>query len=291
MIQKLEFAALVFKDIFILDNWRIMIKKKFIIIFIILAGIAFGVFMFGSGKTTFYIKNSAPRLPIVNLHQKLYQAEDKIGDLSNTIIPKINVPENLTENFAGLLAKAIIDKNNQPKSGNSPAEPGLNMPDPNKIAEEFIKNGIAKANENILNIKPPEIKTSPDNSKEAMELYLAEAQKILRDNLTGEPLLSILEEINKNNGQGLEKLLPIMSAHEAAANQIEEKTAPSDLKNLMTEEVRMLRITANVLRALINVETDPIATIVAAKQFGAVMQSWVELQQKFNIFVEKINKT
>ena len=82
-----------------------------------------------------------------------------------------------------------------------------------------------------------------------------------------------------------------MSAHEAAANQIEEKTAPSDLKNLMTEEVRMLRITANVLRALINVETDPIATIVAARQFGAVIDNWTELQKKFNIFVEKLNKT
>ena len=268
-----------------------MIKKYFIITFVILLGIIFGVFMFGSGKTTFYVKNSAPRFPIVNLHQKLYQAEDRIGDLSNTIIPKINVPENLTEDFAGLLAKAIIDKNNQPKDGNSPAEPGLNMPDPNKIAEEFIKNGIAKANENILNIKFPEIKISPDNGKEAIELYLAEAQKILKDNLNGEPLLSILEEINKNNGGGIEKLLPVISAHEAAANQIEEKIAPSDLKNLMTEEVRMLRITANVLRALTNVETDPIATIVAVKQFGALIDNWIELQKKFNIFIEKLNKT
>jgi len=268
-----------------------MNKKNYITIPIIAATVIFGIFLFGSGKTTFYIKNSAPRLPTINLHQNLYQAEDRIGDISNNIIPEIKIPENLTENFAELLAKAIIDNNNQPKDGNSPAEPGLNMPDPNKIAEEFIKNGVAKANENILNIKSPEIKTSPDNSKAAIELYLSEAQKILRDNLKGESLLSILEEINKNNGVGVEKLLPIISAHEAAANQVEEKTTPSSLKNLMTEEVRMLRITANVLRALTNVETDPIATIVAAKQFGAVMQSWVELQQKFNIFVEKINKT
>lgn len=268
-----------------------MTKKNFIIIFTILAGITFGVFMFDSGKTTFYIKNSAPRLQIASINQKLYQAEDRIGDLSNTIIPSIKVPENLTENFAGLLAKAIIDKNNQPKDGNSPAEPGLNMPDPNKIAEEFIANGVKQANENILNIKPPEIKTSLNNSKEAIELYLTETQKILKDNLKDESLLLILEEINKNNGQGLEKLLPIISAHEAAANQIEEKPVPSDLKNLMTEEVRLLRITANVLRALTNVETDPIATIVAAKQFSAVIDSWEELQQKFDAFVKKINQT
>lgn len=261
--------------------------------FVILAGVIFGMFLFAPATKTFYIKNNASRLQTASIHQKLYQAEDRIGDLSNTIIPEIKIPENITENFAGLLAKAIIDKNDQPKDANSPAEAGLNMPDPNKIAEEFIRNGLQKANENILNIKFPEIKTSPDNSKKAIETYLAEAQKILRDNLKGEPLLSILEEINKNNGGGLEKLLAVISAHEAAANQIEEMPipAPSDLKDLMTEEVRLLRITANVLRALTNIESDPLGAIAAIKQLGVVIQNWADLQVKFNNFVEKINKT
>lgn len=266
-------------------------KKYLIMAFVTSAGIAFGVFLFYSGKTTFYVKNTAPRLQTAGMYQKLYQAEDRIGDLSNTIVPEIKVPENLTENFSELLAKAIIDKNNQPKDGNSPAEQRLNVPDPNKIAEEFIRSGLIKANENILNIKPPEIKTSPDNSKKAIELYLAEVQKILRDNLKGESLLSILEEINKNNGEGLEKLLPVINEHEAAANQIENIAAPSDLKNLITEEIRLLRITANILRALTNIETDPIATIVAAKQFGVIVDNWKELQQKFDALIKKLNQT
>ena len=260
-----------------------MTKKYLIIAFVISAGVAFGVFLFAPASKTLYIKNSALYLASADMHQ--------IDDLSNTIIPSIKVPENLTENFAGLLAKAIIDKNNQPKDDNSPAQPGLNMPDPNKIAEEFIKTGLKQANENILNIKLPEIKTSPDNSQEAIELYLTETQKIIKDNLKGEPLISILEEINKNNGQGIEKLLPIISAHEAAASQIEEKPAPSDLKDLITGEIRMLRITANVLRALTNVENDPIATIVAANQFSALIDSWKELQQKFDAFIKKLNQT
>lgn len=268
-----------------------MIKNKLTIIFLILAGIVFGVFLFAPATKIFYVKNNAPRLPIINISPKIYQAEDKIGDLSNTIIPEITVPENLTKNFAGLLAKSIIDKNNQPKDGQSPAESRLNVPDPNKIAEEFIASGLKKANENILNIKFPEIKTSPDNSKETIKTYLTETQKILKDTLKGEPLLSILEDINKNKGQGLEKLLPIISAHEAAASQIEEKPAPSSLKSLIAEEIRLLRITANVLRALVNVETDPIATIVAAKQFGAVLKNWVDLQQKFDVFIKKLNQT
>lgn len=259
-----------------------MTRKYLIIAFVISAGVTFGVFLFAPASKTLYIKNSAPYLA---------SADNKIGDLSNTIIPKIIVPENLTENFAGLLAKAIIDKNNQPKDSNSPAEPGLNMPDPNKIAEEFIRNGLQKANENILNIKPPEIKTSPDNSKEAVELYLTETQKIIKDNLKGEPLISVLEEINKNNGQGLEKLLPIISAHETTANQIEEKTAPSDLRDLMTEEIRLLRITANVLRALTNIESDPLGALAATGQFGAVIQNWADLQMKFINFIEKLNRS
>ncbi len=268
-----------------------MTKKYLIIALVISAGVAFGVFLFVPASKTLYIKNSAPRLPLIRDNQKIYPTDNEIGDFSNTIIPSIKVPENLTESFAGLLAKEIIGKNNQPKDSQSPAQPGLNMPDPNKIAEEFIKNGLIKANENILNIKLPEIKTSPDNSKEAIELYFIETQKIIKDNLKGDLLLSILEEINKNNGQGLEKFLPIISAHEVAANQIEERSVPSSLKNLIAEEIRMLRITANVLRALTNVETDPIATIVAAKQFGAVIDNWKELQQKFDAFTKKLNQT
>ncbi len=273
-----------------MSDFKTMTKKIFITTLVILAGAIFGIFLFIPVSKTFYIKNSAPRLPSINIGPKIYRAEDKIGDLSNTIIPKITVPENLTENFAGLLAKEIIGKNNQPKDSNSPAEPGLNMPDPNKIAQEFIKNGLAKANENILNIKQPEIKTLPDNSKKAVEIYLTEAQKILKNNLNGEPLLSILEEINKNNGGGIEKLLPIISAHEAAANQLEEKVAPTSVKNLMTEEIQMLRITANVLRALTNIESDPLGGLAATKQFEALLKNWLELQKKFNIFIEKLNK-
>ena len=268
-----------------------MTKKYLIIAFVISAGVAFGVFLFAPASKTLYIKNSALYLASADIRQTANQTNNKIGDLSNTIVPSIKVPENLTENFAGLLAKAIIDKNDQPKDSASLAEPGLNMPDPNKIAEEFIKNGLQKANENILNIKQPQLKISPDNSKEAIELYLTETQKILKDNLKGEPLLSILEEINKNNGQGLEKLLSIISDHEAAANQIEEKPAPSNLKNLIAEEIHLLRITANVLRALTSIENDPLGALAATKQFEAVFLNWSELQQKFNVFLKNLNKT
>ena len=268
-----------------------MIKKYFIIIFTISAGIIFGAFLFVPPSKTFYIKNGAQRLQVATINQKLYQAEDKIGDLSNNIIPEIKIPENLTENFAGLLAKAIIDKNDKPKDVNLPTEPGLNMPDPDKIAENFIKSGLMKANENILNIKPPQLKISPNNSKEAIELYLTESQKIIKNNLNGEWLITILEEINKNNGVGIEKLLPIISAHEAAANQLEEMPVPSNLKDLMTEEVRLLRITANILRALTNVESDPLGTIAAIKQFEAMLESWVNLQNKMNLFIQKLNQS
>ena len=265
-------------------------KTKIIIICGVLVSVVFGISIFDSGKTTFYVKNSAPRLQLATIHQKLYQAEDRIGDLTNTIIPKIKVSDNLTKNFAELLAKDIINKNNQPKTGNDSTEPRLNVPDPNKITEEFIKNGLAKANENILNIKLPEIEILPNNSKEAIKLYWVDTQKIIKDNLNGEPLLLILEEINKNNGEGLEKLLPIISAHEAAANQIEEIPVPNSLKDLMAEEIKLLRITANILRALTNIENDPLGGLAATKQFEAVVRSWLELQIKFSGFVEKLNK-
>jgi len=159
------------------------------------------------------------------------------------------------------------------------------------MAEKFITDGLKQANENILNIKPPDLKISYDNSRTAIENYLSETQIIINNNLkTDVSLFSILDEINKNNGAGLEKLLPIISGHEAAANQLEEKPAPSDLKNLMTEEIRLLRITANILRALTNVENDPLGTIAATKQFEAILQNWQDLQDKFNSFTQKLNQ-
>ena len=257
-----------------------MTKKYLIIAFVISAGVAFGVFSFAPASKTLYIKNSASYLA---------SAENKVGDLSNTIIPSINVPKNLTENFAATLTQDLISKNSVPKTDPS-GQPALATPDINAVAEKFIADGLKQANKNILNIKPPDLKISYDNSKTAIENYLSETQIIINNNLkTDVSLFSILDEINKNNGAGLEKLLPIISGHEAAANQLEEKPVPSNLKDLMTEEIRLLRITANILRALTNVETDPLGTIAATKQFEAILQNWQDLQNKFSAFTKNFN--
>jgi len=278
-----------------------MTKKYLIIAFVISAGVAFGVFLFAPASKTLYIKNSASYLASADISQATNQTNDRIGDLSNTIIPSINVPKNLTEDFAGVLAQELISKNQNPTTDSS-GQPALATPDVNSMAEKFITDGLKQANENILNIKPPALKISYDNGKTAIENYLSETQTIINNNLsakgetspnggkTGVPLLSILDEINKNNGAGLEKLSPIISAHEAAANQLEEKPVPSDLKDLMTEEIRLLRITANVLRALTDIESDPLGALAATKQFEAVLINWSELQKKFDIFIKKLNQ-
>ncbi|MDP3004443.1 MAG: hypothetical protein Q8N43_02995 [Candidatus Azambacteria bacterium] len=263
-----------------------MTKKYLIIVFVISAGVAFGVFLFAPVSKTLYIKNSASYLVSADINQ----AENKIGDLSNTIIPSIKVPKNLTENFVEILTKDLISKNQNPKTDSS-GQPALAAPDINAMTEKFITDGLKQANKNILNIKSPDLKISYDNGKTAIENYLSEAQTIINNNLkTGNSLFSVLDEINKNNGAGLEKLLPIISAHEAAANQLEKIPVPSDLKNLMTEEIRLLRITANVLRALTNVENDPLGTIAATRQFEAVIQSWGDIQKKSDIFIKKLNQ-
>lgn len=265
-----------------------MVLKKYLpIAFTISAGVAFGVFLFAPVSKTLYIKNS---------NSYFASAENKIGDLSNTIIPPVNVPKNITENFVGILTQKLISQNSNPATDSS-GQPALAMPDINVMTEEFIKNGLDQAIKNVLNIKTPDLKISLDNSKSAIENYLTETQIIINNNLSakggsasgGKPensLFSILDEINKNNGTGLEKLLPITSAHEAAANQLEKIPVPSDLRDLMTEEIRLLRITANILRALTNVETDPLGTIAATKQFEAILQNWKDLQKKWTFLLE-----
>jgi len=267
-------------------------KKYLIVAFVISAGVAFGVFSFAPASKIFYIKNnSANYLAGTDIQQPAAsQTNGKIGNLSNNIIPPIKVTQNITENFAAALTKNLIAKNENPGVGDLLPGPGVSMPDPNKIAEDFISNGLQQANENILNINPPNFTISYDNSKSAIETYLTEAQAIISSNLpANDSLYSILDEINKNNGAGVERLLPIAAAHEAAASQLEQAPVPSSLKDLMTQEIKLLRITANILRALTNVENDPLGAMAATQQFTAALQSWQDLQTKFDAFIQKFN--
>ncbi len=264
-----------------------MIKKNFIIIFVILAGAVFGIFLFGSGKKVFYVKND------FSGNSNVYSAAiaDKPVETEFPDVPKI--AKNLTSDLAQKLGQKIINENSSEltvKTTGEPAGDGLIVPNPEAIAEEFIKNGLKQASENILNIAPIQLKISSDNNKETVTAYLLEIKNIINSNLTGVSLLDLLEEINKNNGQGVEKLLPIISAHEVAANQIEAVPIPSDLKNLITEEIRLLRITANVLRPFLNIENDPLAVIAATQQFGIIVGNWNDLQNKFNVFIQKLNQ-
>lgn len=262
-------------------------KKYSIAISIVLAAVVLGIFLVYPGKKTFIVKNTAPYLANVQPKSDYKPIAENIGNLS---IPQIKIPQNLTESFAKVLAQGIISENENPEIGKLLPGPGINMPDPSKMAEEYITNGLKQASENVLNIAPVQLKISPDNSKETITAYLLKIKNIINSNLTGVSLLDLLDEINKNNGQGVEKLLPIISAHEAAANQLEAVPVPSNLKNLITEEIRLLRITANVLRPLINIENDPLAAIAATQQFGLVVQNWLDLQKKFNNFMQKFNQ-
>ena len=254
-------------------------KKYLIIAFAVSAGVAFGVFSFAPVSKTIYIKNNASFLASADVN-------------SNNIIPSITVPGNLTENFAKVLAQQIISDNSdnsEPKT-NLPSQQGLAMPDVNAMAENFITDGLKQANKNILNIKALNLSVSYDNGKPAIENYLSEIQTIINNNLKGQSLIGVLEEINANNGQGVEKLTPIINAHEIAASQIEEKPVPSGLKNLISEEIRLLRITANILKPLTNVEKDPLAAIAATQQFVVVIQNWQDLQNKFDAFIISFSK-
>ena len=254
-------------------------KKYLIIAFAVSAGVAFGVFSFAPVSKIIYIKNNASFLASADVN-------------SNNIIPSITIPGNLTENFAKVLAQQIISDNSdnsEPKT-NLPSQQGLAMPDVNAMAENFITDGLKQANKNILNIKALNLSVSYDNGKPAIENYLSEIQTIINNNLKGQSLIGVLEEINANNGQGVEKLTPIINAHEIAASQIEEKPVPSSLKNLISEEIRLLRITANILKPLINIESDPLGAMAATQQFEAVMQNWADLQNKFDAFIISFSK-
>ncbi len=258
-----------------------MPEKKYLIFTVIIAVVTIGIFLVGNNtKKTFYIKNDFLR-PAKNV---------EFGNLQDTIIPSIlKAPKNLTEDFAGFLARGIISKNSEFKAGDLLPGPGISAPNPSQIVKDYIANGLKTANENIKNVKPTNLNISNDNSKDAVINYLLETQVAVRDNL--KVLMPILTELQKNNGEGKEKLVPIISDYEAAANRMEEKPMPSNLKNLISDEIRLLRVTANILKTFTNIEDDPLATLVAIDQFTITMTEWQNFQKEFTIFVVKLSKS
>lgn len=271
-----------------------MTKKYLIIAFVVSAGVAFGVFSFAPASKMIYVKSNPQYLASADINQTINKVTEKISDLTNTSIPSINAPKNLTEDLGKVLIDKITAENSAENLGVSedslPKISGLAVPNVDDVAKEYITNGLQQANKNILNIKSPKLKISSDNSRLAIKKYSLEFKSILENNLKSQPpLFSVLDELSKNNGAEMGKLLPIISAYETIANQLEEITVPSDLKDLITEEIRLARITANLLRALTNVENDPLGTLVAIKQFEIILQNWEELQAEFNAFAKKIN--
>lgn len=271
-------------------------KNYLTIAFVISSGVAFGIFMLAPASKTFYIRNEANFLASAVESQLINPVDNKIGDLSNNIIPKINITKNLTYELAESLVGDIISKNAKipnVRDKNPSQEQALVMPNPETIAEEFIRNGINQAQKNIIANTEPNLKISAYNDKELIASYLSEIQAIVNNNLkdNSATLINILANAEKNNGEEIGGLLPIITSYEITANQIEKKLVPSSLKNLIADEVRLLRVTANVLKALINTEADPLGTITAAKQFGLVMKDWQKLQEKFNVFIKNLNKT
>ncbi len=269
-------------------------KNRFAIAFAISAGVAFGVFAFAPASQTIYVKNgganysaSADASKPVNTDGNA--SAGQIGDLSNNIIPSIRATQNITDNFAAALTRELISKNSTPQTDPASNQPALNMPSADSIAQKFVADGLNQANQNILNITQPNLIVSNDNNKAAIEKYLADAQTVINDNLKNSGnLFDLLNEINQNNGAGKEKLAPIAAAHEAAADQLEKIPVPSKLKDLMAEEIRLLRITANILKELVNIDSDPLGGLAATKQFEAVMQNWNDLQNKFNALIGKL---
>ena len=100
-------------------------------------------------------------------------------------------------------------------------------------------------------------------------------------NLT-EDLASVLaqEIISKNSEFKVGDLLPGPGMNVPNPSEIVNRYISDGLKTA----------NENIFKALVGVENDPLATITAIKQFEVIMENWQDLQKKFDVFIQKVNK-
>ncbi len=258
-----------------------MTLKKYLTIgaaIIILTGAVLGWLGFGFKKNIIYFRNS---------ENAVSDAPD--SKIQNSAVPQ--APKNLTNELAGFISGAIIAQNSGEKTKNAPDE-SWEMPRIDSMISQFFTKGLKQAGTDILDVASPSLTLSSDNSSPAVNRYIKEAADIMGGlKINGESPEDIIAAISRSGGQNPEKLYSLIAAFEAAADELEAKPVPSYLKNFIAEKIKILRITANILKALANIQSDPLAAAFAAKQFETVFEQDRNLQKKFDVFIKNLNRT
>lgn len=218
--------------------------------------------------TTATQRNTAP------LYERLPSSREK------ALTPAGNV--NLTQGFAETITKELVNKN---PSGPEliDGREWLNVPSPQKIAQNYIKEEVKKFK--IEDLKPiirdEDIRITHEKNIEVLLSYLQSFQKIQE---------ALAQTSIDRQNFSIDDARRIENAYENIITALSSADVPEIFVPIHKTVLELFITQKNFLRLALNYENDPVQAMLAIQNTNFLQESIQENQKKFNQEIEKLSK-
>jgi len=210
----------------------------------------------------------------------------------NPTIPR-SMPHNLTQALAGSLREKIT---NQEMESISDALDPSSISTSNRIVNTAIQQVISQSMEefSLPHIPDEEIIISADNSQAAIRFYagkIVEAieqweiqSSIDQGNLFESESELFYYAIQNKDFTEIDKYIRF---YQGAAEEFKQIPVPADLKDIHKEQIGIFWVTANIFRAIKQIDQDPLKTNLALEQYKATTDLFNQMFLKLTDYLER----
>lgn len=186
--------------------------------------------------------------------------------------------KNVTEYFAKELGKTIAQSNPQgPFAANG--ELGINVPEPELLAENLLADAIQKFDPDSLKpiISEKDLKISNSDNRESQTAYFTSFQQAINESaaLLSKKTLSATE-IN------LDQISELILMYDTAFKKLLGIAVPPSLLKIHKKELELLGAKSSIYQAFKNYEEDPLFSIVASQSLDKIDKEFSELALEIN---------
>lgn len=190
-----------------------------------------------------------------------------------------SLEENLTELFAKNLGKIVLD-NNPDGPANIDGKKGLVVPEPESIAAELLAEAAQKFDPATLRpiIKDQDLKISEDNSKESLNNYILNFQKLVKD--SAEKIPSSVYATNEDE-LSLKDIQKLVEIYQESIKQFYKLSTPKSAIAIQKKQIELLTAKKNIFEKIVSYQQDPLIAILAAPELKRVDLDFSELSKNF----------
>lgn len=220
---------------------------------------------------------------IKTISQNSGQKSENSALTTNKNSQNANNNQNLTDQLAKNIGQKILESNpNGAEIING--EPSLTVPNPEEITSQLLVESAQNFDPKSLYpaIKDSDLIISNDNSKEALNKYFAEFQKIVSIAAQNIPEKIFSEELT------LENITLLKDAYKKTIQNFYNLTAPSSVLDAHKKQIELLTAKKNILEKILNYQEDPMVTILAANELEKIDKEFVEFSIKLSGIIKNL---